>query len=284
MEIFNRNYDNLRISINPDYTIVHNFETGENDYVSNREIGNTKFFDSVYNYQYTGATGPTGPRCIYSADSYTGPTADRINEEYLTSEDLPKIFCMTINFQQRVGSSSSDYQNNDNVDYDSLYENLLRVLGKFDGHFLKTSKPQKKTAPDYTKLREEFRDRVVQISDRNAEIEKSYDDAIQKLKDLSVLNQNTFIRKPKFEKIPDNFYETKEYTDTTDAYIKIYCHCKTDIYKALVGCGILMRSMNHGQIRSMKYKKFMKRSESTVYPIKDCNFTADVPTYGCSGC
>lgn len=271
MEFFNRNYDNLRISINPDYTLVHNFETGENDYVSNREIGNTKFFDSEYKYPFIGATGPTGPngvtgpRCIYPANSYTGPTADRINEEYLTSEDLPKIFCMTINFQQRVGSSSSDYQNNDNVDYDSLYESLLKVLSKFDGYQLETSKPEKKTVPDYTKLREEYRDIFLEISDRNEEIEKSYDDAIQKLRDLDVLDQYTHIQNPKFEEIPKYFYETKEYTDATNAYIKIYCHCKTDIYKALVGCGILIRSFNSEQIRSMKYKKFMKRSESIVH-------------------
>lgn len=79
-----------------------------------------------------------------------------------------------------------------------------------------------------------------------------------KLKDSNVLNQNTF-SKTKIWEITDDFYETKEYIDTSDAHIKIYCHCKTDIYNALVGCGILMHLMNHRQIKSMKYKKFMKK-------------------------
>lgn len=52
--------------------MVHNFGTGGNNYVSNRKIENERFFQPVQSYQYT------------------GPTADRIDQEYLTNNDLPK--------------------------------------------------------------------------------------------------------------------------------------------------------------------------------------------------
>jgi len=169
------------------------------------------------------------PGCYYYNGKYTLGDIGRRGPG-VTDEDLKKPWVC-----QGVPSSISfniRFKNKDDID---LFNKLLSIIKKLEGIDVKFYDNCLKK--EKIKIKDEFREKVDEIEERNKNVREKYLILIKQLEDLGCYLDS--ISGPKYEQISNDWYEWQESYDATMVSINVLCHDNTHFYLFLKEHGIL---------------------------------------------
>lgn len=126
-----------------------------------------------------------------------------------------------------------------NQNDDNLYKSILDIVEKLQnsGDQIKINKTDPRLKRDKVRIKDEFYDKHIELEERNLILKQKFLVLYNQLKELGCYLDD--IGGPSYERIPDNWYEIKEYVDYTCCSIGVCCHDDTIFYKYLKEKGLL---------------------------------------------
>lgn len=152
--------------------------------------------------------------CFFSKNQF-GYSYETAND-FVKGWHLPNAIICSINFNEQTKDVYHSIKD--------AIDNLIR-----DGDEIRTKFSHPFHVIEKIKPKSEYLDKIAEITEKNEKIEKRYNELINELKEIGVRCDDG----PRFEEIPNEYYELKEYDDYNSAFIEIYCHKDTKFYKFL---------------------------------------------------
>ena len=191
-----------------------------------------KTSSSCYSIGEIGSTGCVGntecnskPEYIVGAIGSKGPSCSEQPKEITPITKVPSSIKMSISFKNK----------NDSTLYETIL-NIVRDLQK-SGDQIEINHTQPRLRRDKVKIKDKFHDEYEKMEERNSSIRQKFIALCTQLEELGCFVDD--LGQPKYERVPENWYEINEYTDYSCCSIGVCCHDDTIFYKYLKEKGLL---------------------------------------------
>lgn len=159
------------------------------------------------------------PNCVFQGNDYI---ISPIKSKHLMVKDdnhnpvIPKSLQFHINFK-----------NKEDV---NLYKDILEIINDMKTYDqIKVIKNEPRVIREKVCLKRECKNQFMKTNHDNKKRREKYITLVNKLKDLGCSQFDH----PEYKDIPNDWFEWKEYIDTTSASISVCCHSDTQFYKFL---------------------------------------------------
>jgi hypothetical protein len=159
------------------------------------------------------------PNCIFQGTDYV---ISPIKSKSLMVNDEEHDPTIPKTLQFHIG-----FKNKEDV---NLYKDILEIINdiaKYDQ--IKVIKNEPKVTKEKVCLKKECKKQFTKTNKNNKKTKAKYDKLVNKMRDLGC-RQFDF---PDYGDISNQWFEWKEYIDTTSASISVCCHSETHFYKFL---------------------------------------------------
>lgn len=164
------------------------------------------------------------PGCVFvNGDYVTSPIGKK--GPIMKEEDLGERwsqFNIPKSVQFHIG-----FKNKDDV---NLYKDILELVnGMKNFDQIRVIKNEPRQIREKVCLKNDWRNHFGKINKQNDKRRKKYNTLVSKMEQLGCRQFDY----PEYEQIPNEWFEWKEYVDTTWASISVCCHSDTQFYKFL---------------------------------------------------